>query len=417
MAGVYSAGDFRNGTTFEMEGNVYRVVEFQHVKPGKGSAFVRTKLKNVITGATIEKTFNPSDKFPGAEIEKKTMQYLYNDGGLYYFMDNETYDQLPLNEEQLGDCLKYLKENMEVTILSYKGKVFAVEPPTFVELEVTYTEPGFAGNTTTTSGKPATLENGAYTKGIVSVPDSTKTEERQSLMRKFKEFFGGRNSGGTMVLPESIKYNPISLSPADLDVLKSSEFSIREIARLLKVPPHMIGDTSTSTYGNLEQSNLHFLQYCLLSYIRQIEEVLNHFLLLESEKNGKYLLVQEAKKKCYKKWNFPAGHLDFNESLEQGAIREIKEETGCDVELNGVCYIANRILEDDLFVMIVFNAKLIKENIEYDKEEILNVKWFDYDEIVNKMDDKLRGSYVKKAVYNKNNKLIAPIEIVNILND
>ena len=108
MAGVYSAGDFRNGTTFEMEGNVYRVVEFQHVKPGKGSAFVRTKLKNVITGATLEKTFNPSDKFPGAEIERKTMQYLYNDGGLYYFMDNETYDQMPLNEEQLGDCLKYL---------------------------------------------------------------------------------------------------------------------------------------------------------------------------------------------------------------------------------------------------------------------------------------------------------------------
>ena len=160
MAGVYSAGDFRNGTTFEMEGNVFRVVEFQHVKPGKGSAFVRTKLKNVITGATLEKTFNPSDKYPGAEIEKKAMQYLYEDGDLYYFMDNETYDQMPLNKETLGDCLKYLKENMEVTILSYKGKVFAVEPPTFVELEVTYTEPGFAGNTTTTSGKPATLENG-----------------------------------------------------------------------------------------------------------------------------------------------------------------------------------------------------------------------------------------------------------------
>lgn len=160
MAGVYSAGDFRNGTTFEMEGNVFRVVEFQHVKPGKGSAFVRTKLKNVITGATLEKTFNPSDKFPGAEIEKKAMQYLYADGDLYYFMDNETYDQMPLNKDTLGDCLKYLKENMEVTILSYKGKVFAVEPPTFVELEVTYTEPGFAGNTTTTSGKPATLENG-----------------------------------------------------------------------------------------------------------------------------------------------------------------------------------------------------------------------------------------------------------------
>ena len=160
MAGVYSAGDFRNGTTFEMEGNVFRVVEFQHVKPGKGSAFVRTKLKNVITGATLEKTFNPSDKFPGAEIEKKAMQYLYADGDLYYFMDNETYEQMPLNKEQLGDSLKYLKENMEVTILSYKGKVFAVEPPTFVELEVTYTEPGFAGNTATTSGKPATLENG-----------------------------------------------------------------------------------------------------------------------------------------------------------------------------------------------------------------------------------------------------------------
>ena len=160
MASVYSAGDFRNGTTFEMEGNVFRVVEFQHVKSGKGSAFVRTKLKNVITGATLEKTFNPSDKFPAAEIEKKVMQYLYNDGGLYYFMDNETYDQIPLNEEQLGDCLKYLKENMEVTILSYKGNTFAVEPPTFVELEVTYTEPGFSGNTTTTSGKPAKLETG-----------------------------------------------------------------------------------------------------------------------------------------------------------------------------------------------------------------------------------------------------------------
>ena len=160
MASVYSAGDFRNGTTFEMEGNVFRVVEFQHVKPGKGSAFVRTKLKNVITGATLEKTFNPSDKFPGAEIEKKAMQYLYADGDLYYFMDNETYDQLPLNKEDLGDTLKYLKENMIVKILSFKGKVFAVEPPMFVELEVTYTEPGFAGNTTTTSGKPATLENG-----------------------------------------------------------------------------------------------------------------------------------------------------------------------------------------------------------------------------------------------------------------
>ena len=160
------AGDFRNGTTIEMDGGVFRVVEFQHVKPGKGAAFVRTKLKNVITGAVLERTFNPSDKYPGAEIEKKAMQYLYNDGDLYYFMDNETYDQMPLNKEDIGDCMKYLKENMEVTILSFKGKVFAVEPPIFVELEVTYTEPGFSGNTTTTSGKPATLENGLE----ISVP-------------------------------------------------------------------------------------------------------------------------------------------------------------------------------------------------------------------------------------------------------
>ena len=135
------------------------------------------------------------------------------------------------------------------------------------------------------------------------------------------------------------------------------------------------------------------------------------------EKDGKYLLVQEAKKKCYEKWNFPAGHLDFNESLEQGAIREIKEETGCDVKLDGVCYVANRILEDDLFVMIVFNAKLINENIEFDKEEILDVKWFDYDEIVNKMESMLRGNYVRTAVINQNNNLVAPIDIVDILKD
>lgn len=133
------------------------------------------------------------------------------------------------------------------------------------------------------------------------------------------------------------------------------------------------------------------------------------------EKDGKYLLVQEAQEKAYKKWNFPAGHLDFNESLKEGAIREIKEETGCDVELDGVCYIANKVLEDDLFVMIVFNAKLIEENIKFDKEEILDVKWFGYDEIVNKMNNELRGNYIKTAVMNQKNKLIAPIDIVNIL--
>ena len=160
MAEVYMAGDFRNGTTFELDGNVYKVVEFQHVKPGKGAAFVRTKLKNVINGSVIEKTFNPSEKLQGAEIEKREMQYLYNDDDLYYFMDNETYEQMPLNAEQIGDGLKFLKENMNVKILSFKGNVFSVEPPMFVELEVTYTEPGFSGNTTTTSGKPAKLETG-----------------------------------------------------------------------------------------------------------------------------------------------------------------------------------------------------------------------------------------------------------------
>ena len=177
---VYSAGDFRNGTTFEMEGNVYRVVEFQHVKPGKGSAFVRTKIKNVITGSVIEKTFNPSEKFQSAEIEKREMQYLYSDADLYYFMDNETYEQIPLNKEQIGESLKYLKENMNVKILSYKGNVFSIEPPMFIELQVTYTEPGFAGNTATTSGKPATLENGLEitVPMFVNIGDTVKIDTR-----------------------------------------------------------------------------------------------------------------------------------------------------------------------------------------------------------------------------------------------
>ena len=160
MAEVYMAGDVRNGTTFELEGSVFKVVEFQHVKPGKGAAFVRTKLKNVINGSVLERTFNPSEKLQGAEIEKKEMQYLYADGDLYYFMDNETYEQTPLNKSDLGDTLKYLKENMNVKILSFKGNVFAVEPPIFVELEVKYTEPGFSGNTSTGATKPAELETG-----------------------------------------------------------------------------------------------------------------------------------------------------------------------------------------------------------------------------------------------------------------
>ena len=160
------AGDFRNGATFELDGNVYRVIDFQHVKPGKGAAFVRTKIKNVVTGAVVEKTFNPSDKMPKAHIERRNMQYLYSDGGLYYFMDNETYEQSPLNEEQLGDALKFVKENMDVTVLSFKGNVFAVEPPNFVELEIIHTEPGIRGDTATNVIKPATLETGA----VINVP-------------------------------------------------------------------------------------------------------------------------------------------------------------------------------------------------------------------------------------------------------
>ena len=143
-----------------------QVVEFQHVKPGKGAAFVRTKLKNVITGATVEKTFNPTDKMPKAHIERKDMQYLYNDGQLYYFMDVESYEQVPLSSEALGDALKFLKENMIVKFLSFNNKVFGVEPPMFVELEITHTEPGARGDTVTGATKPATVETGA----IVKVP-------------------------------------------------------------------------------------------------------------------------------------------------------------------------------------------------------------------------------------------------------
>lgn len=158
---MISAGDFRNGVTFEMDGNVLQIVEFQHVKPGKGAAFVRTKVKNVITGAVLEKTFNPSDKYPTAYIERKDMQYLYQDGNLYYFMDMETYEQIPIDDSKLGDNFKFVKENMEVKVLSYKGNVFGVEPPFFVELEVTKTDPGFKGDTATNATKPATLETGA----------------------------------------------------------------------------------------------------------------------------------------------------------------------------------------------------------------------------------------------------------------
>ena len=161
---MISAGDFRNGVTFEMDGNVMQVIEFQHVKPGKGAAFVRTKMKNVITGAVTETSFNPTAKFENATVDRKTMSFSYEDSGLYYFMDPETYDLVPVDKSVLSDSFKFVKENMDCTVLSYKGKVFSVEPPFFVELEVTDTDPGFAGNTATNATKPATLETGAEIK-------------------------------------------------------------------------------------------------------------------------------------------------------------------------------------------------------------------------------------------------------------
>ena len=161
---MISAGDFRNGITFEMDGQVVQGVEFQHVKPGKGAAFVRTKYKNVMTGAVVEKSFNPNDKYPTAFIERKDMEYSYEDGGLYYFMDTETWESIPISADQLGDSFKFVKENMVCKILSYKGKVFGIEPPNFVELKVTKTDPGFKGDTATNATKPATLETGAEIK-------------------------------------------------------------------------------------------------------------------------------------------------------------------------------------------------------------------------------------------------------------
>ena len=158
------AGDFKNGITFDMDGAVMQVIEFQHVKPGKGAAFVRTKIRNVITGAVVERTFSPTDKFENAYIERKEMQYSYNDDGLYYFMDMETFDMIPLNADKLPENFKFVKEEMMCKVLSYKGVVFSVEPPMFVDLEVTDTDPGFAGNTATNALKPATLETGAVIK-------------------------------------------------------------------------------------------------------------------------------------------------------------------------------------------------------------------------------------------------------------
>lgn len=163
---MISAGDFRNGRTFELEGNVFQIVEFQHVKPGKGAAFVRTKLKNIINGGVVERTFRPTEKFEEAHIDRKDMAYSYGDDDFYHFMDNETFDMVDIAKSEIADQMKFVKENDVCRIMSYKGNIFGVEPPTFVELAITETEPGFKGDTATGATKPATLETGA----VIQVP-------------------------------------------------------------------------------------------------------------------------------------------------------------------------------------------------------------------------------------------------------
>lgn len=177
---MISAGDFRNGITIEMDNNIYQIIEFQHVKPGKGAAFVRTKLKNIKNGGVVEKTFRPTEKCPQARIDRKDMQYLYSDGDLYHFMDVETYDQIALNADNVGDSLKFVKENDMVKICSHNDDVFAIEPPLFVELEITDTEPGFKGDTATGATKPAVVETGAtvYVPLFVEQGDKIKIDTR-----------------------------------------------------------------------------------------------------------------------------------------------------------------------------------------------------------------------------------------------
>ena len=182
---MISAGDFRNGITIELEGNVYQIIEFQHVKPGKGAAFVRTKLKNIKSGGVVEKTFRPTEKCPQARIDRNAMQYLYEDGDLYYFMDTENFEQTMLNSEEIGDSMKFVKENEMVKMCSHNGSVFAVEPPLFVELEITDTEPGFKGDTATGATKPATVETGAtvYVPLFVNQGDKIKIDTRTGEYR------------------------------------------------------------------------------------------------------------------------------------------------------------------------------------------------------------------------------------------
>ena len=181
---MISAGDFRNGITIELEGNVFQIIEFQHVKPGKGAAFVRTKLKNIKNGGVVEKTFRPTEKCPQARIDRKDMQYLYNDGEMYNFMDVETYEQIALSKDEIGDALKFVKENEMVKMLSHNGQVFSVEPPLFVELEITDTEPGFKGDTATGASKPAIVETGAQ----VSVPLFVEIGEKIKIDTRTGEY-------------------------------------------------------------------------------------------------------------------------------------------------------------------------------------------------------------------------------------
>ena len=177
---MISAGDFRNGITIELDNNIYQIIEFQHVKPGKGAAFVRTKLKNIKNGGVVEKTFRPTEKCPQARIDRKDMQYLYSDGDLFHFMDVETYDQISLDADSIGDSLKFVKENDMVTMCSHNGNVFAIEPPLFAELEITETEPGFKGDTATGATKPAVVETGAtvYVPLFVEQGDKIKIDTR-----------------------------------------------------------------------------------------------------------------------------------------------------------------------------------------------------------------------------------------------
>ena len=181
---MISAGDFRNGITIELEGNVFQIIEFQHVKPGKGAAFVRTKLKNIKNGGVVEKTFRPTEKCPQARIDRKDMQYLYADGDMYNFMDVETYEQIALSQDEIGDALKFVKENEMVKMLSHNGQVFSVEPPLFVELEITETEPGFKGDTATGASKPAIVETGAQ----VMVPLFVETGDKIKIDTRTGEY-------------------------------------------------------------------------------------------------------------------------------------------------------------------------------------------------------------------------------------